>query len=173
MKEFLDEKEAAWAAHRAEFDCDHAAGVLITKRTIRGGGVQYVRQCVRCGEPTSNPIAGAAARAACGGREPPPFNQAALESWEDRRKLSSDAILRKFDRSAFMVPYDEYLNSEAWKARRRLVIDRAGNLCEGCRSAAVDEVHHLTYKHAGNEFLFVELVALCHPCHERLHAEDE
>jgi hypothetical protein len=32
-------------------------------------------------------------------------------------------------------------------------------------------VHHLTYAHVFNEFLF-ELMAVCDECHDRLHRED-
>jgi DnaB-like helicase N terminal domain len=64
--------------------------------------------------------------------------------------------------------YSEYLNSDAWKAKRRKVLDRCGGLCEGCREDRVTEIHHLTYAHVGDELLF-ELVGLCDACHERAH----
>jgi hypothetical protein len=32
------------------------------------------------------------------------------------------------------------------------------------------EVHHRTYQHVGEEFLY-ELLALCHGCHDRGHAK--
>jgi 5-methylcytosine-specific restriction endonuclease McrA len=51
------------------------------------------------------------------------------------------------------------------------VIERADGLCEGCRSAEAVHVHHLTYKHCGNEFLW-ELVAICRECHERVHGRE-
>lgn len=64
--------------------------------------------------------------------------------------------------------YAEYLNSEEWWQRRTRVLERSNGLCEGCRNDEATDVHHLTYAHAGDEFLF-ELVALCAPCHERIH----
>lgn len=64
--------------------------------------------------------------------------------------------------------YAEYLASPEWDERRRLVLERAGGICEGCRRARATQVHHTTYKHAGDELLF-ELVAVCNACHERLH----
>lgn len=64
--------------------------------------------------------------------------------------------------------YNDYLNSDAWRAKRRKVLDRCGGLCEGCRNAPVNQVHHLTYAHVGDELLY-ELVGLCVDCHERAH----
>lgn len=54
----------------------------------------------------------------------------------------------------------------------RRVLERANHVCEGCGVNAATEVHHKTYKNVGNEFLF-ELVAICRPCHQRYHADDE
>lgn len=64
--------------------------------------------------------------------------------------------------------YNEYLNSDAWKARRRKVMDRCRGLCEGCRDHPVTQIHHLTYDHVGDELLY-ELVGLCDACHDRTH----
>lgn len=64
--------------------------------------------------------------------------------------------------------YAEYLRSEEWFGRRTKVMDRCNGLCEGCREAEAVDVHHLTYEHVTEEFLF-ELVALCAGCHERIH----
>jgi 5-methylcytosine-specific restriction endonuclease McrA len=64
--------------------------------------------------------------------------------------------------------YHEYLQTDAWAERRNLVLIRANCLCEGCRKAAAEQVHHLTYEHVGNAFLW-ELVAICRACHERFH----
>lgn len=61
-----------------------------------------------------------------------------------------------------------YLKSPAWKARREKVMRRADGICEGCLVETATEVHHLTYKHVGDEFLW-ELRAICRSCHERLH----
>ncbi len=66
--------------------------------------------------------------------------------------------------------YADYLKSEEWALRRDLVMQRTGGRCEGCRLKAASEVHHLTYAHVTQEFLF-ELVALYADCHERVHAD--
>lgn len=64
--------------------------------------------------------------------------------------------------------YVAYLQTPEWRARRELVMQRAGRLCEGCRLEVATEVHHVTYEHLGNELLW-ELRAVCRGCHERIH----
>lgn len=68
--------------------------------------------------------------------------------------------------------YNEYLRSPAWRDRAALVKKRAGGICEGCGTRPAAQVHHVTYKHVGNEFLW-ELRAICNNCHERIHGEEQ
>ncbi len=63
--------------------------------------------------------------------------------------------------------YHEYIDSEEWKALRKIILERDNYNCQICNEKARD-VHHLTYKHLKNEFHF-ELVALCRDCHEKYH----
>lgn len=62
----------------------------------------------------------------------------------------------------------DYFRTAEWKAKRRLIMRRAANTCEGCLIVPADDVHHVTEEHFGNEFAF-ELLALCRDCHERFH----
>lgn len=64
--------------------------------------------------------------------------------------------------------YRDYLKSQEWAIKRAKVMRRANYRCEGCGDKPAAEVHHLTYEHVTQEFLF-ELVALCGDCHERIH----
>jgi 5-methylcytosine-specific restriction endonuclease McrA len=64
--------------------------------------------------------------------------------------------------------YEIYLQTDAWQEKRELVFTRANGMCEGCRQAPACQVHHVTYEHVGNEFLW-ELVAVCRVCHARYH----
>ena len=68
--------------------------------------------------------------------------------------------------------YADYLKSEEWAARRAKVMQRAGHCCEGCREQPAIDVHHLSYEHVTQEFLF-ELVALCRDCHGRIHLQSD
>ena len=72
--------------------------------------------------------------------------------------------------------YEDYLQSEKWKAiaRKRLEID--GNCCVmcGCRGTTANplEIHHLKYTYIGEEEprLWQDLASLCHECHKQVHA---
>jgi 5-methylcytosine-specific restriction endonuclease McrA len=78
------------------------------------------------------------------------------------------AIARR--KAEWRAVYRRYLASADWQSVRQRVLRRAWVTCEGCLEARATEVHHKTYAHVGDEFLF-ELVAICRPCHERLHLE--
>ena len=72
--------------------------------------------------------------------------------------------------------YEEYLQSEEWKAlaQKRQEIDN--NTCQMCGSRGTVqnplECHHLSYKHIGEEQsrVYEDLVTLCHACHKGVHA---
>ena len=68
------------------------------------------------------------------------------------------------------IEYQAYLQSPKWLALRNRVIARAENQCEGCGRWPAVDVHHLTYAHVGQEFLW-ELRAVCRDCHDRLHPD--
>lgn len=169
MRDFLDQQAAARSEFHARFSCDHP--ILETRRrVIRGGSIQYVQQCVRCGEPQGSAIAKAKALAECGG-EPAAFDDDLSKQWQAAYAEAYQALRARFDRDAFLSHYSDYLASDAWRNRRALVLKRARNVCEGCGVQPATQVHHLSYKHVCNEFLF-ELVAVCDECHDRIH-EDE
>jgi 5-methylcytosine-specific restriction endonuclease McrA len=100
------------------------------------------------------------------------------ESYKGRRYRERHEILLRLaksqhsERGKFTKFYRQHLESPEWKAKRELVLKRCGGVCEGCGSASASEVHHVTYKHLGNEFLF-ELLGLCSACHDRLHADKD
>ena len=63
--------------------------------------------------------------------------------------------------------YRRYLQSDAWKTKRKAVLHAAGFRCRQCGAPAT-EVHHETYKRIYNERLS-DLTALCGKCHEAAH----
>ena len=167
LKSKLNRKDAL-KAHALQFTCLHENTVL-TKRQVTGGSYQIVYQCSKCGHPTSSPISKDEAKKLSNGKSIPPFDNALKENWDSRKKSSMEDILQD-DKSEFWSSYDKYLSSKEWSDKRKLVFNRANNLCEGCLSNPAEEVHHINYEHVGNEFLF-ELVAVCSSCHNRLHEE--
>jgi len=87
----------------------------------------------------------------------------AREQWAREREQQ-----REDERAEWQAWYAEYLTTEGWREKRRRVLRRARGICEGCGEAPAEQVHHLTYEHAGDEFLW-ELVAICRRCHARYH----
>jgi 5-methylcytosine-specific restriction endonuclease McrA len=67
--------------------------------------------------------------------------------------------------------YEDYLKSEQWKKLRLQILERDSGTCQICGDKA-ETVHHLTYKHLKNEYLF-ELVSLCATCHKNEYHQDK
>ena len=63
--------------------------------------------------------------------------------------------------------YQRYLQSDAWKTKRKSVLQAAGFRCRRCGDPAT-EVHHETYKRIYNERMS-DLTAICSNCHEAAH----
>ncbi|MEW5835307.1 MAG: hypothetical protein AB1832_09610 [Pseudomonadota bacterium] len=163
-------KQKRMDEHIARYACQHPNKEL-RSQVVAGGAVQRVYQCLTCGQRASNAVPKAEAIRLCGGNEPPPFDEALRNRWNSERRAGIEAI-RESDNTEFWDSYETYLRSEAWANKRAAVFTRANDVCEGCRENAATQVHHLSYEHVGNEFLF-QLVAICEPCHERLHPEDK
>lgn len=66
------------------------------------------------------------------------------------------------------LKYQKYLKSEQWQEKRKAVLQRDNYRCTGCGIVRATEVHHLTYAHKYDEFLF-ELTSLCSECHRKFH----
>ena len=64
--------------------------------------------------------------------------------------------------------YRRYLQSDAWKTKRKAVLQAAGFRSRRC-SAPATEVHHETYKRIYNERMS-DLTALCSKCHKAAHS---
>jgi hypothetical protein len=64
--------------------------------------------------------------------------------------------------------YHGYLQSDAWRQRRRDAIQRADGRCQVCNGSGPLEVHHRTYERLGHESPG-DLTVLCRACHARFH----
>lgn len=64
--------------------------------------------------------------------------------------------------------YVEYLNSEAWREKRKASIDLAGGRCRVCNGTERLEVHHREYSRLGREWPS-DLTVLCANCHKLFH----
>ena len=67
--------------------------------------------------------------------------------------------------------YREYMNSPAWKEKRRQKFREADWKCERCGSAVNLSVHHVSYNHLKDEPMD-DLVVLCRDCHAAIHGKE-
>ena len=154
-----------------QYKCSHQRSE-VRRRTLSDYSIQYVHQCLRCGRAVGHPISKNKINSEIVNK----FDEQLKSQWEEEYKtkkrniLGADHETNKKDLSNFWEWYGEYLRSPEWEKKRRKILFRANNICEGCGENKAVEVHHLSYKHKGNEFLF-ELVALCKKCHEIVHCE--
>lgn len=88
-----------------------------------------------------------------------------LKKLNDKMDLKNKTMMKN---QYFWDLYREYLKSEKWEAKRRMVMTRDRNLCQGCLTAEATQVHHKTYDRVFDEPLF-DLVAICKDCHEKIH----
>jgi len=149
--------------------CDHPK-VEIRYKLASNGVKMFKNQCVRCGRTDKNWIPHTDIE---NKDDIKPINDDLKDNYNktvselDQALSERIATIENFDHKTW---YREYLLSPQWQHNRNLVFLRCGRICEGCFTNKATEVHHLTYKNVGNEFLF-ELVGLCTDCHKRIHPE--
>ena len=149
-----------------DYSCDHI-GKRLTLRPDVNGNPRFQHQCPRCGDSIGNFLSKDKAALVAPIMKLPRFDEELLEQFRTRRRQEAHEK-RGRERADFKEWYHEYLRSDEWRAKARLVHTRAGGICEGCRQSKSTQVHHLTYRDVGAEFLW-DLVAICDACHERVH----
>lgn len=157
-----------------QFECEHEQ-TQIVRRKQSNGILIYVRQCLHCGRNRGAVAKGSpeVLRLA----DIPEWDQALYDAWQQDRTNYYEE--RRQERAAitpgsteWWKQYDEYLSSPQWQEKRAMVLKRDDYICQGCFQARAYDVHHLSYRHMGNELLF-ELVSVCRKCHRRIHPEME
>lgn len=147
------------------WDCAHEQHELRMRR-IEGGGIQYRRQCLRCGGSVGNAVSQANVR-----ELPPPWDADLPLKWsESRRAIALQRRDAEVERRR--EEYAAYLLTPQWRTKRQAVLERERYRCQGCMVGRATEVHHTTYANVGDELLF-QLVALCEPCHRKAHHSEE
>ena len=68
--------------------------------------------------------------------------------------------------------YIEYLKSDDWKERRKVLMEQADWTCSKC-DAKANQLHHLNYDNLGEEELDFDVIALCKNCHNEIHEKGE
>ena len=64
--------------------------------------------------------------------------------------------------------YEDYIKSEMWIEKRKIILEERGTKCEKCGSTYCINVHHLNYLNVGNESK-EDVIVLCKSCHEKEH----
>lgn len=88
-----------------------------------------------------------------------------------KRYIALRQIEQEKDKKIWFDKHNEYLNSMEWKEKRDEVLNRDGHLCQACLKRKATQVHHINYKHWGNEPLF-DLISVCDSCHEAITEMD-
>lgn len=166
---------STWERAKTQFQCNHINRHIAFY--LNGGRRMYGWHCVFCGEfevlrkatLSQSQIAAARLRNESIKKD---FNEKRLAYWQQLESQRTQIQVRDKEREAleWRRRYDAHLLSPEWAELRRRVFSRAAGLCEGCRRRPPVQVHHLTYEHMGNEFLW-ELAAVCLECHRRVHAD--
>jgi hypothetical protein len=154
-----------------EAECTHPA-TKIRSTIVSNGGIHYRKQCQLCGELVEQAISKALVLDGC-----PPKDEILLANHRAERRQQREELIQKHVRkqkahgSEWGIKYNTYLRTPEWRRIAGKVLQRAGGVCEGCGEARATQVHHRSYAHVFEEFLF-ELVAVCDGCHDRLHQEE-
>lgn len=158
-----------------QLECEHD---YVPMLFLIGGGAEQVRLfCNKCKRLSKDALK----KADFDLSKMPLHNLAKYHEWYDQYTADDSGNIRDFiayikdakDNTETILPgidpltrreiYEQYINSEEWRNIRSQRLNIDAHVCQICGELASD-VHHLTYKHFRNEYLF-ELVSLCHYCH--------
>jgi hypothetical protein len=168
---------SAWEQAQQEFSCAHNVQRLAVK--VGTNGSRYYRmQCQHCGESVRQVHKAGLSEAEM--EDAAPFDEAKLTRFRENKSARYHELYEIQRRQEFGQQeqekrewwrrYSLYLETPAWKAKSRHVIERDVT-CQACLSRPAVQAHHLTYRHVGNEPLF-DLVGVCLECHKKLHDPD-
>jgi 5-methylcytosine-specific restriction endonuclease McrA len=96
--------------------------------------------------------------------------QSISDHFQKVRDNQSADIQNKMD--ARRKKYEAYIESDMWKKRRLVILERDKWICQGCLTRKADHVHHLTYDRLGNELAF-DLISVCWICHDKAHGKEK
>lgn len=154
----------------AEPECNHRERLVYKPDYY--GNKRFYKQCAVCNNLTTSQIAKTKLSEDQMRNAPERVEEDQTQVYSIKNALY-DALKKQLNdqiNTAWWKWYNGYLNSPEWASKRRLVLKRANNICEGCGTNPATQIHHLTYDHAGHELLF-ELVAVCNTCHKVLHPD--
>lgn len=69
----------------------------------------------------------------------------------------------------FSKNYLDYLQSDGWKEKRQLRLQKDSFKCQLCGKDNNLQVHHLNYRNLGKENIDHDIITLCEGCHKIAH----
>lgn len=166
-----DHTEAPWNTHWSR-TCEHD---LVPRLKQYPSGLRAKKQCRKCGQGVgcNVPMAGVSEA------WDEALEQQVKAEYELARKAYSDKLDLRFQQvrgeqsREWWSEYNRYLQSAVWQAKRELVMDRAGGVCECCLLAQAEHVHHLKYPSTFGMEPAWDLRAVCVSCHKTFHPHME
>jgi hypothetical protein len=142
--------------------CKHEQ-VIAVSQTMYNGQKRRWWICAKCGKG-NQPKAKNAPKKFDVDMLPPQSLYRELEAGVASVKSSLFSRARKLKKQKYYA----YLLTPEWFAKRDAVMRRDNATCQYCGKRAT-QVHHLTYDNIYNERM-EDLVAICKPCHEKIHS---
>lgn len=147
--------------------CGHDVATL-TKRVNKGGARYVALQCENCGTNLAFQMRRA---------DHPHWDGYPL--WDEDKnprywrlwRAQSEARRERWIMDK-RTENEAFYQSEEWRALREAVFQRANYTCEKCRRWPAQTAHHTTYA-LGMLAPIGTLVAVCDPCHKRLHTRGD
>ncbi|GAB2999623.1 hypothetical protein GCM10010960_01830 [Arenimonas maotaiensis] len=166
MSHFLI-KKAAYSAIEERYRCTHEVRE-IRLRILVDSRKAYYNQCISCGH------AGSAIGLKSIKNQAKPISITLFDNeleikWRARKNAEYQAIYIAIEPS-LKAEYEAYLESETWRKRRMVILERATKKCECCEHYPATEIHHKTYARIGQE-LDSDLMAVCKLCHDQIHGK--
>lgn len=159
--------------------CDHEDGQELRVFTASNGARQFRLQCLTCGGQVGKTIQKAEIWSTY--KVPPDkvpdWDRELIDSWYEQRAAQANARFEakqqqwSLEQQQRQAQREAYMMSAKWRAIREKALRRDGHLCQGCLERRADVVHHTTYERLGDELL-IDLVSLCHRCHDRAHGKE-
>ncbi|MEQ1589539.1 MAG: hypothetical protein ABL902_04200 [Gallionella sp.] len=167
IKRLHEKKQSLYASIEKRYSCSHTHRELRC-RTIKDGRTAYYKQCTRCGN-AGQAVAFKTVTFEIGNTDIPNFDDniefLRAKAKSDEYSFAANEINREFH-----LIYKDHLQSDLWKTKRTLVLLRARDMCEECKTSEAVEVHHKTYENLCSEPL-EDLMAVCRFCHGFLHGK--
>lgn len=152
----------------------------VVRRPIHGGAVVVTIQCRGCGRALGGNMPNAdhpgratyaawdeSLVAAANAQERADIDARQAEWVARQRETEAERERRIEERQDY---HDWCRRSPEWHALSNKVMWRSRRTCEACLAAPAETVHHLTYDY-GKLPPAWHLRAVCHGCHDRLHAD--